>query len=148
MRTEPEIHDVANSRLRGLDQRYTQNRKAVVTALARATAPLTITDVLEAAPGLAQSSTYRNLAVLEEAGVVHRIVTGDDHARFELAEDVTGAHHHHLVCASCGLVVDVVLSDELEHLLHHELDAAADREGFETSYHRVDLVGHCGNCRG
>lgn len=146
MRTELEIHEVANNRLRGLDQRYTQNRRAVVTALVEAAAPVTITDVLAAAPGLAQSSTYRNLAVLEEAGVVHRIVTGDDHARFELAEDVTGAHHHHLVCASCGLVVDVVLSDQLEHLLHDELDAAAEREGFVTSHHRVDLVGHCSDC--
>ena len=38
---------------------------------------------------LAQSSTYRNLVVLEEVRVVHRIVTSDDHARYELTEEIT-----------------------------------------------------------
>ena len=32
---------------------------------------------------------YRNLSVLERAGVVQRIVTTDEWARYELAEDLT-----------------------------------------------------------
>ena len=34
-----------------------------------------------------QSSAYRNLAVLEQAGVIRRVITDDDFARFELDED-------------------------------------------------------------
>ena len=41
------------------------------------------------AASLAQSSAYRNLVVLEQAGAVNRIVTADDFARFELAQDLT-----------------------------------------------------------
>lgn len=141
-----EVHDVALQRLSAHDQRYTSNRRLVVEALFEADAPQTIDGVIETGPGLALSSTYRNLVVLEEVGVVHRIVTSDDHARFELTEFVTGAHHHHLVCTTCGLVLDVTLPDELEDALHQSLDAAAKANRFVGSHHRIDLIGLCESC--
>jgi Ferric uptake regulator family len=52
-----------------------------------------------------QSTTYRNLSVLEQAGVVHRVRGADEFARFELTEEL-GGHHHHLVCVNCGAVED------------------------------------------
>ena len=141
-----EIHDIALRLLRGLDQRYTRNRRLVVELLATAQAPATIAELLDGDGVLAQSSTYRNLTVLEEAGVVHRIVTSDDHARFELTEDVTGRHHHHLVCVECGVVLDVTLPSDVEEHLHNALAAAASSEGFSGEHHRVDLVGRCRQC--
>lgn len=141
-----EVHDVALQYLRTSEQRYTANRRVVVEALFGSDAPLTIDGVIEAAGPLALSSTYRNLVVLEEAGVVHRIVTSDDHARFELTEDVTGAHHHHLVCTNCGLVLDITLPDELEEQLHASLDAAAKANAFHGAHHRIDLIGLCDDC--
>ncbi len=141
-----EIHDAALQRLRQSDQRYTPNRRKLVETLHEAPHPQPIGSVLEQAAGLAQSSTYRNLTVLENAGVVHRIVTGDDHARFELSEDVTGAHHHHLVCTQCGNVLDVALSDQLEDLIHSELALAAASKGFNGQHHRIDLIGECVTC--
>ena len=74
---------------------------------------MTIPQVLEANTRLAQSSAYRNLVVLEAAGVVTRIVTNDDFARYELAEHLTH-HHHHLICSSCGDVADFALDDQAE----------------------------------
>lgn len=141
-----EIHDVALQRLRDVDQRYTGNRRCLVEALAETDAPLTITELLDARTDLAQSSAYRNLAVLEEAGVVHRIVTSSDHARFELTEAITGAHHHHLVCTECGIVLDMTLPDELEVLLHDALTAVAERATFHGEHHRIDLLGRCNPC--
>lgn len=141
------LHDSAASRLGRLDQRYTRNRRAVVAVLGEAEAPLTIPEILHAAPGLAQSSTYRNLAVLEQAGVVQRIVTGDDHARFELTEQLTGHHHHHLVCDGCGVVVDVALPDALEHELERVANDVATGSDFVLTEHRLDLVGRCTTCR-
>ena len=38
--------------------------------------------------------------------MVHRIVTADEHARYELDEALTERHHHHLVCSRCGVVLD------------------------------------------
>ena len=94
---------------------------------------------------MAQSSTYRNLAELERAGVVHRIVTSDEFARYELAEDLAG-HHHHLICSSCGDVQDFTMSGALETDLGRALDSVAAEHGFAPEHHRLDLVGTCAGC--
>ena len=104
-----DVHAVATTRLRSDGQRYTTGRRALVTALLASARPVTIPQLLDHGRGLAHSSVYRNLAVLERAGVVHRIVTADDFARYELAEDLTEHHHHHLICSRCGEVADFTL---------------------------------------
>ena len=140
-----ELHATVAERLRSDDQRYTASRRALVEALVDAERPPTIPELLAARPGLAQSSAYRNLAVLEQVGVVRRIVTSDEHARFELAEELTG-HHHHLVCASCGRVDDFTVSTQLERSLDVALARVADETGFAVDHHRLDLVGTCQAC--
>jgi Fur family ferric uptake transcriptional regulator len=133
------------SRLRHVDQRLTPNREAIIDILAATARPLTIPEVLDARDGLAQSSVYRNLVVLEQAGVVHRIVTDDEFARFELTEDLVG-HHHHLICSRCGTVEDVPPNARLEQSLRHTVDQIALATGFRTHTHRIDLVGLCRRC--
>jgi Fe2+ or Zn2+ uptake regulation protein len=93
-----------------------------------------------------QSSVYRNLACLERAGVVQRIVTNDEFTRFELAEEV-GEHHHHLICSACGTVRDFTVSAQVESNLGDALRRVARRNGFAIDHHRLDLVGTCDDCR-
>jgi Fur family transcriptional regulator, ferric uptake regulator len=142
-----ELHAHAALRLRDDEQRYTAKRRALVELLAAAQRPLTVAEVLERSEALAQSSAYRNLAVLERAGVVHRIVTDDEFGRFELAEDLTGHHHHHLICARCGLVEDFTIPGDLEGRLDAALVQVSAATGFATDHHRLDLVGTCASCR-
>jgi len=141
-----DLHEVAASRLRQQDVRYTRGRRALVEVLAEADAPLTILEVLERGRALAQSSAYRNLAVLEQAGVVHRIIASHEHARYELAQDLT-EHHHHLICSRCGVVRDFTVPDELEEELERFLRDAAVSNDFDADHHRLDLVGICAGCR-
>lgn len=140
------VHDAALQRLRSSQQRYTRSRRQIVEALHGESDPQTIVQLLDNAPGLAQSSAYRNLAILEDADVVHRIVTSENHAHFELTEEITGSHHHHLVCTDCGTVLDMGLSASLERQLHDELAEAATARGFIGTHHRIDLVGVCADC--
>jgi Fur family transcriptional regulator, ferric uptake regulator len=133
------------NRLAAGGQRLTATRAAVVDALTDAARPLTIPELLAATPTLAQSSAYRILVVLEQAGVVHRLATNDDHTRYELAEDLTG-HHHHLVCSRCGTVQDVPTSTKLERSLHAAAEEITRETGFRAHHHRFDLVGLCGRC--
>jgi len=140
-----ELRELVTTRLRRVHQRLTPNREAIVDVLVGSSRPLTIPEVLDAGHGLAQSSVYRNLVVLEQAGVVHRIVTNDEFTRFELAEDLVG-HHHHLICSSCGTVEDVPPNARLEQSLRHAVDQVARATGFRTQTHRVDLVGLCRRC--
>lgn len=141
-----ELHDIAAARLRTTGQRYTERRRALVEVLDRADGPLTIPQILELDPDLAQSSAYRNLAVLEQADVVHRIVTNDDFARYELAEDLT-EHHHHLICRTCGSVADFTLDPDVEGDLDRVLIQVAATQAFTPDHHRLDLVGTCADCR-
>ena len=142
-----DVHAVATTRLRSDGQRYTTGRRALVTALLASARPVTIPQLLDHGRGLAQSSVYRNLAVLERAGVVHRIVTADDFARYELAEDLTEHHHHHLICSRCGEVADFTLPAPLERELDAAAGRVAKRTGFAVDRHQLDLVGTCPACR-
>lgn len=141
-----DLHTTAAQRLRADGQRYTTGRRALVTLLDEATRPLTIAELLELDRSLAQSSAYRNLAVLERSGVVHRLVTTDEFARFELTEDLT-EHHHHLICSVCGSMEDFTVSPQLETSLEKAFVKASESAGFTTQYHRLDLVGLCPTCR-
>ena len=142
----PDLHDTAAQRLSADGQRYTPRRRALVDLLAELDQPLTIPQLLDRRRDLAQSSAYRNLAVLETAGVVHRIVTSDEFARYELAEDLTEHHHHHLICSRCGDVADFTVPAEVEHDLEAALDRVAARAGFTMHQHNLDLVGTCATC--
>lgn len=138
-------HHVA-TQLGGIGQRFTSGRRSIVDALVNAQRPLSIPEILESTKGLAQSSAYRNLAVLENAGVVVRVITTDEWARYELSEDLTG-HHHHMVCSVCGSVDDVRIPDSIEHELDAALGRVARKAGFSMAHHRLDVVGVCKTCQ-
>ncbi|MGQ0826219.1 MAG: Fur family transcriptional regulator [Actinomycetota bacterium] len=140
-----ELRDMIARRLRQQQQRMTAVRTHIIDVLAGADRPLTIPEILEQRRALAQSSVYRNLVVLEQAGLVHRVVTHDEFARYELAEDLTG-HHHHLVCSQCGRVEDLAASDRIERSVAAAVADAARQAGFRTEHHRLDLVGTCADC--
>jgi Fur family transcriptional regulator, ferric uptake regulator len=139
------LHATVASTLTRHGVRYTTHRRALVAALARARQPLTIPQIVAATSTVPQSSVYRNLAIFDEAGVVHRMPGPGDFARYELAEELTG-HHHHLVCSDCGVVEDVVLPAQAEKELERVLKRIARQRGFSLVSHRLDLVGGCGNC--
>lgn len=134
------------ARLRRMRQRYTPQRREIVEVLAEMGDPLTIQNIREHSNGLAQSSVYRNLVVLEEFGIVTKVVTNGDTGRYELAEDLTG-HHHHLICSQCGVVRDVVVPEALERDINRALGALSRRAGFSLDHHRLDVVGRCSTCR-
>lgn len=131
--------------LRKADQRYTNGRRRLVDVLRKSEGPLTITQIVAADSSLPQSTAYRNLTILEEVGVVARVVTHDDFARYELAEHLTG-HHHHLICSSCGSVIDFSLDGGIEERLDNALHDVAERAGFTIEAHTLDLIGTCKAC--
>lgn len=141
-----DVHAIAAARLRDADQRYTPNRRAIVAALAATDRPLSLPELLQANAGLPQSSAYRNLALLDEAGVVRRVAIAGEFARYELAEGLT-QHHHHYICSKCGTVEDFTLSSEVEATLERALQRVAQRTGFAGVHHELDLLGLCANCQ-
>ena len=140
-----DLHETVGARLRRVDQRYTAGRRVLVEILAASGRPLSIPEILAERPALPQSTVYRNLAVLEGAGALHRVVGADDFARYELAEDLT-EHHHHLVCTACGAVTDWTLSPDVERAVGRAVGEIAASTGFRPERHRLDLLGTCAAC--
>jgi len=91
------------------------------------------------------SSLYRSLAVLGDAQVVVLHHGPDGITRYEPAEWLTG-HHHHLVCISCGAIVDFELEDAAEAALHRLAEGVAAAHTFTTDGHALEIEGQCGDC--
>ncbi len=143
--TSKAVHATAMERLATIHQRYSSRRRRLVDVLMQSAHPMTATDIVALDGDLPQSSVYRNLTVLESAGVVVKVLTNGDRAAFELAEDLKG-HHHHLVCTSCGMVLDVEIPADVERLLTKGMSAVADVHAFDLHGHRLDLLGRCTSC--
>jgi Fur family ferric uptake transcriptional regulator len=140
-----ELHVAAEARVRAAGQRYSSARRRLIEILDGAGSPLPLPAILGRHRDLKQSSVYRNLAALEQAGVVRRVLTDEEFGRYELTEELTG-HHHHLVCSNCGAVEDVDFAPGFEETLESQLAELADRTGFSTVSHRLDLIGLCRAC--
>ena len=142
---DPALHGDVADRLRDAGQRYTSQRRRLVELLAREGSPLSLPQILRRRRDLPQSSVYRNLSDLEQAGVVARVPTDEDHGRYELSEELVG-HHHHLLCSRCGRTLDVTIDAELEGALGAALDRVARRARFAAVSHRLDVIGVCEDC--
>ena len=140
-----DLDTTVETRLRDAGQRYTPQRRDLLHLLAAAASPVSIPQILADSDELKQSSVYRNLAALEQAGVVRRVPTDEEYGRYELTEELIG-HHHHLVCSNCGAMRDVEVPVDVEATLDETLDRIAKRAGFARVEHRLDLVGLCGAC--
>ena len=140
----PEVDQIVAARLRPLGQRLTPRRRSLLEILRAARHPLTIHEILERGKGLAMSSAYRNLTMLEQAGLVHRVITREDFARYELAEELT-EHHHHLICSSCGLVRDMPTDVRVERVMRAVM-AEMPVGVFTPQSHRIDVMGLCPDC--
>ncbi len=140
---------VIAARLERAGQRYTAQRRTIVDVIASAGRPVTAPELLAASGHqLSQSSVYRNVAVLTDVGVLRRLPTGGDFDLVELDEDLSGHHHHHLHCTSCGTVLDVPAGPRLEQAVAAEAVELAADLGFVVDGHSVDLYGRCADCAG
>jgi Fur family transcriptional regulator, ferric uptake regulator len=145
MAAQVDLHRTVRERLGSYGQRYTNGRQELVEALLAAEGPMTLPALLKTHAALPQSSAYRNLLVMEQAGVVRRLVHSTGHAHYELAEDLT-AHHHHLICQNCGTITDIELAPRLERALDKAFGEITGEAGFTPHRHAIDIYGECKTC--
>ncbi len=127
------------------DSRLTDTRKSILSLLKNSSKPLTVVDISKSHPEIAQSSLYRNLQLMENADLIHRFVTDNEFAYYELSEDLLG-HHHHLRCANCGDVIDIELTSEVEDALKKLEKKLSKKYSYSEIDHHLDFVGLCNKC--
>ncbi len=87
---------------------------------------------------ISRQSVYDALGVLADAGIIRRIQPVGSPARFE---DRVDDNHHHLVCRSCGSLVDVDCAVGSAPCL-----TASDDRGYEIDEAEVVYWGRCQDC--
>ncbi|NND84122.1 MAG: transcriptional repressor [Acidimicrobiia bacterium] len=144
--TPPTIDRQVERRLAEAAVRYTKGRRVVVGALAQADGPRSAAELhAEIGNAIPLSSLYRSLAVLEEAGVIAPHFSSPGLTRYELAEWLSG-HHHHLVCIECGQVQDLAASESIEERLQAIVADVAREASFAEVNHALEIEGRCARC--
>ena len=87
---------------------------------------------------VSHQAVYDVLRALTDSGLVRRIQPRDSVARYEAR---VGDNHHHLVCRSCGAIVDVDCATGETRCL-----TASDDAGFEIDEAEVVYWGLCPAC--
>jgi Fe2+ or Zn2+ uptake regulation protein len=137
----------AETRLEAKRARFTPARRLVIETLQRSPGPQSAADLAAAIDGaIPISSLYRTLSVLAEAEVIERFPGQSGIARYELAEWLTG-HHHHMTCIECGATSDVAVPSDLEAAVADIVAEVGSRFDFAVTGHRLDLQGVCSQCR-
>jgi len=131
------------SALRARGGRTTSSRRAVVQALLEGPSHVTAEElgaqVRAALPDLDQSTVYRVLNALEDAGMVQHVHLGHGPAVYHLSGDV----HAHVVCHRCGAVAEIPGST-LDRLSRDLLR----RTGYALGHQHFSITGTCGACQG
>jgi Fur family ferric uptake transcriptional regulator len=85
------------------------------------------------------ATIYRTLNFLEEVELISSLSFGKDGKRYE---GNTQEHHDHLICTSCGKIVEF-LDDNIEK----RQEVIALKNGFKITNHTMQIFGLCQKCQ-
>ncbi len=126
-------------RLRERGWRMTAQRRVIAEAMAGDHVHLAADEVYERAraalPEVSLATVYNTLNELVEMGEVLELTHADGRKRYD---PNTVERHHHLVCTSCGRMLDVT-ADEPGL-------AESERHGFDLHDVEVTFRGRCPDC--
>ena len=132
--------------------RLTIPRQAILETLSRSSKHLSAEDIYfsvhKVYPAVGLTTVYRTLELLEQMGMVYRFDFRDGRARYELAEGPGVSHHHHLVCTSCGRIIDYedFVEEEVKVLRQAE-QALSKKYNFKINTHQMHFFGLCDKCK-
>ena len=119
-------------------------RSAVVETLADLGCSVTAKEIADSLHSRGQevgvASIYRTLELLDKLRLTRRVDAAEGVARYEPVGP-SGEHHHHLVCESCGLVVEAPdrTFENLRQRLRNDFD-------FELEPRHFAFPGRCKAC--
>lgn len=130
--------------LRAGGKKLTKPRKALLKILERSPLPITAAEVHDRlrkghAP-VDLVTVYRNLAMLQELGLVNPVGLHEGQMRYEVRHG--REHHHHIQCRGCGLIVDLLLCP-----LKKLTDLVERQTKFSVEGHALEFFGWCPQCR-
>jgi Fur family transcriptional regulator, ferric uptake regulator len=89
--------------------------------------------------GIGLATVYRALAGLAADGSADSLQSPEGESLYRAC--ATRGHHHHLICRSCGLTVEIEAT-----AVEQWAQATASQHGFTEAEHVVDIFGVCESC--
>ncbi|MFQ5924990.1 MAG: Fur family transcriptional regulator [Dehalococcoidia bacterium] len=124
-------------------QRVTNQRRLLLALLRRSEGHLDADELYRRAkerePRLSLSTVYRTLRLFKELGLIEERHFAEEHHHYEAK---AATEHYHLVCLSCGEVVEFQspLTDGMKQQVGRE-------KGFAITEAEVHLMGYCARCQ-
>lgn len=84
------------------------------------------------------STIYRNLEILENIGIIHKINMDGISSKYELS--YKDEHHHHIICRKCGK------TEAIDFCPLKELSDKLKSKNFILTDHKFELYGYCESC--
>lgn len=121
--------------------RHSRQRERIhaylMTCAAHPSAEMVYNDLRPEIPGLSLATVYRNLKLLEELGLVRRVISYQGTERY----DACCGDHAHFLCEKCGLLRDLDSANAEALRSAITLDA-----GFRMRKLDLTVTGLCPNC--
>ncbi len=130
--------------LRQHGYKITPQRRTVIKAIIDSHEHLTPAAIHEKVcqkyPGIGLVTIYRTLEMLTGLGLICEMHAGGSCRSYLMRRP--SEHHHHLICADCGKVIDFTDCDltDLERRL-------AKETRFKINGHLLEFLGQCRSCR-
>ncbi|MCD4758925.1 MAG: transcriptional repressor [Arcobacteraceae bacterium] len=86
------------------------------------------------------ATVYRTLNFLEDVNLISSISFGKDGKKYE--GNVTKEHHDHIICTSCGKIVEFFDED-----IEKRQEDIANKNGFKITDHTMQIFGICQKCQ-
>ena len=118
--------------------RSTASRRVIIDAMEGLGTHFSAEALAQRARGVGRATVYRTLRLLQEEGLLCRVLLENGELHYRLTER---GHHHHLTCSSCGAVKDFSDYD-----VAGALEAIARRADFTMQGHWLEIYGRCSSC--
>lgn len=125
--------------------KYTEQREVVLKILMHAQEHLTAEEIYnlikikEPDSNIGIATVYRALSFLEEVNLIASITFGSEGKKYE---SNAKAHHDHLICTSCGKIVEFVDAE-----IEKRQEKIAKENNFKVTSHSMQLYGVCSQCQ-
>ena len=123
--------------------RMSHPRLLIYQELITAVSPLTpqglYQSLLKKKRRIGLTSIYRSLDLFESMGIVFKIINGST-VKYKLCE--LENHHHHIVCKTCGNVVELNFCD-----ISKWSKKVKESTGYQVTDHQFNFYGFCRVCK-
>lgn len=121
--------------------RLTPVRKDILNILTESKIPVRVSDLLTLLRNnhrnINKTTIYRDIEIFKSEGYITETYFKDMVVRYEIFNNKC---HHHLVCDSCGNVINFDFNED------KFLKEAVGTTGFTITNHNIELFGICKSC--